>query len=466
MLARSGNAAKYSSELGALRSICTIFAALQIKKDMTMRKRAILILAVAACAWHMGAAASDADKVAGLYYAQSLQGIQQKFKESAGANGVFPDRYALTDIDGDGWSEIWLRSYNGEHESLMTKASGRLTEVFSNGGYRLENGLFVLGKQQDGGETCEFLSLADGKLQKKDFTRHTAADGSVTYFDSKGKKMKDKKVKNLLKELKKQSKSDVSSDGLVWLPVDQLGHYVTAESGDITLKEAPLFSKAILEKNLFVSTKGGDDAQSGDYDRLVFKSNYMDVKPAAAVDGKATYSLVDKNDIKNKFKGYRTGETFPIIVKKSFEATHRTLRYSRWKKPEPIQTMDGVKLDMLTRYFGGKRIEQTRWLAHIDESGHDFYSVVFAKDGNTAHVALVSFARGMVAAVWNHYWQSAGTDVQDYMEHIPEIQCIMDTDEGLELYIRQADDDGSHFVILREVGQGFLELMNVKSDVN
>ena len=52
------------------------------------------------------------------------------------------------------------------------------------------------------------------------------------------------------------------------------------------------------------------------------------------------------------------------------------------------------------------------------------------------------------------------------MEHIPEIQCIMDTDEGLELYIRQADDDGSHFVILREVGQGFLELMNVKSDVN
>ena len=78
----------------------------------------------------------------------------------------------------------------------------------------------------------------------------------------------------------------------------------------------------------------------------------------------------------------------------------------------------------------------------------------------------MSFARGMVAAVWNHYWQSAGTDAQDYMEHIPEIQCIMDTDEGLELYIRQADDDGSHFVILREVGQGFLELMNVKSDVN
>ena len=257
-----------------------IFTALQTEKVTTMR-RAVLILAIAACACHTGAAASDADKVAGLYYAQSLQGIQQKFRESAGANGVFPDRYALADIDGDGWSEIWLRSYDGEHESLMTKAAGRLTEVFANGGYRLEDGLFVLGKQQDGGETCEFFALADGKLHKKDFTRHTAADGSVTYFDSKGKKMKDKKVKNLFKELKKQSKSDISSDGLVWLPVDQLGHYVTAESGDITLKESPLFSKAILEKNVFVSTLGSSDAQSGDYDRLVFKSNYMDVKPTS-----------------------------------------------------------------------------------------------------------------------------------------------------------------------------------------
>lgn len=425
----------------------------------------MLGVALCLCQLAMGAA-TNAGYAAGLYYAQSLQGIQQKFREGAGAAGLFPDSYALVDIDGDGWSEIWLRSYNGEHESLMTKAAGRLTEVLADGGYRLENGLIVCGKKQaNGDELSEFYALENGKLVKKDFTRQTAADGSgaVTYFDAKGKKMKDKKVKNLFKDLKKRTKTSINSADLVWLPVDQLGHYVTAESGDITLREAPAFSKAVLEKNLFVSTMNADGTQAGDYGKLVFKSNYMDVLPAQPEGGKAAYKLADKNDIKNKFRGYRTGETFPIIVKPSFEATHRTLRYSRWKKPEPIRTMEPAKLDMLSRYFGGKKIEQTRWLAHIDESGHDFYSVVFAKEGNTAHVALVSFARGLVAAVWNHYWQASAGDEQDYMEHIPEIQCIMDTDEGLELYIRQADDDGSHFVILREVGQGFLELMNQKS---
>ena len=37
------------------------------------------------------------------------------------------------------------------------------------------------------------------------------------------------------------------------------------------------------------------------------------------------------------------------------------------------------------------------------------------------------------------------------MEHIPEIHCIVATDEGLELYVRMFGGESVQYIVLREM---------------
>lgn len=170
------------------------------------------------------------------------------------------------------------------------------------------------------------------------------------------------------------------------------------------------------------------------------------------------------------FRGYNNDEALPWIVKNSFFDNHTLLQYNRWKGGEPIKKASAYEKQIISNYYGGRPIKETRWLATLETAERTFYAVQFEHQGSEALAALVCIAEGEVVSTWEFHGTIETSpydttqsvwfvdDEGDFMGHAPEIHCMVATDQGLELYVRLFGGESVQYFILREMSSVWMEM--------
>ena len=284
---------------------------------------------------------------------------------------------------------------------------------------------------------------------------------------------------------KRVSKSMVP-DSVYWESISQLGQRKT-HSKDITLRERPLPVRAMNKtKNIFSVVVEGEEkiADIGAYNQMIFKPHQNAVRlsnqkrelkkdedgTVVTDEMEYTFKLNDPAIVTKMFRGYDDEEACPWVVKSSFFKNHSLLQYSRWKQGEPVKKASRDVCRMISDYYGGREIVDSRWLASIETAERSFYAVQFAITGTEALAAMVCIAEGEVVSSWEFQGTVDGSyesgqsiwfvdDEGNFMEHAPEIHCAVATDEGLELYIRLFGGESVQYYILREMGTVWMEMM-------
>lgn len=272
---------------------------------------------------------------------------------------------------------------------------------------------------------------------------------------------------------------------IYWSSISNLGTHAT-KSDDITLRERPLpvrnFEKARNVFNVIVEHEDGLKASA--YNQMIFKPHQNAVRLASSHrdtkkdeqgniihdEMSMTFALKEPAIVSKMFRGYDDDEAVPWVVKSSFFNTHTLLQYSRWKEGETVRKASPDTKRIISSYYGGRAIADSRWLASVESAERSFYAVQFQPKGEEALAALVCIAEGEVASTWEFH----GTydpnckycsvwfvdDDGDFMEHAPQIHCVAATDKGLELYVRQFGGESVQYVILREIGSVLMEMQN------
>ena len=282
--------------------------------------------------------------------------------------------------------------------------------------------------------------------------------------------------------------SVLPTEDAYWFKIQDLGVYRTAET-DITLRERPL---AVREphkaSNTFVAVvyDGERIKDIRSYNTMIFKphknsvrfvkeerdAKYDEQQEFYIKDNMAyTFKLRDPSVMPKMFRGYDDEEMCPWIVKSSFFDHHRLLQYSRWKQGEPIRKASSDVCRIISEYYGGLRITDSRWLATTESGERSFYAVQFEHQPPYALAAVVCIAEGSVASVWefpgdvNPETYTPGSsiwfvdDEGNFMDHAPEIHCLAATDDGLELYVRMYGGESVQYYILRETGPVLMPIL-------
>ena len=253
-------------------------------------------------------------------------------------------------------------------------------------------------------------------------------------------------------------------------------HYMTEviPLPDYTLSQVPLMATADVQKNEFLVKVEGETNDGicppSSYTQMVFKphvNRVKMVKSELSVDEEQSYchylffKLTDPSVTKKMFRGYKNEEIMSVIVTDEFLTTHIPQQYSRWKSPEPIVRIDAERRQAVQRFFG-RQVTRSQWLATCPTEGgvREFYFVTFDTRNENVCSALVCLSDGEVASFKINegyledgeetYYAASVDDL--YAEHLPEIMCIMHTDQGLELYFRWTSMEGTHYSVVREVG--------------
>lgn len=276
---------------------------------------------------------------------------------------------------------------------------------------------------------------------------------------------------------------DVIPDETYWDTFSNLGRY-RSKSSDITLRERPLPVRELnISGNSFVSVI--DEERINDikaYNQMMFKPHCNGVRLVkqdhnTKTDSEGTlikdemqytFKLNNPSVVSKMFRGYKNEEACPWVVKSSFFNNHQLLQYSRWKDGEPVKKATADVCRIISSYYGGRPIKDTRWLATIESGERSFYAVQLENQGTDALAALVCIGEGEVASTWDfHGTVDPGQENQsiwfvddegDFMSHAPEIHCICTTDEGMELYIRLFGGESVQYYILREMGPVLMEI--------
>ena len=270
-----------------------------------------------------------------------------------------------------------------------------------------------------------------------------------------------------------------------WRNISNFGSYRT-HSSDITLCERPLPVRSPSKSNntFEVVVEGPERiADIKTYNQMIFKPHKNSVRLAdqhadKKVDEDGTvvkddmrylFKLNTPSVVAKMFRGYEDEEMCPWVVKSSFFNHHTLLQYSRWKNGEPVKQASADAIRIISKFYGGRRIKSTRWLATLETGERTFYAVQFEHQVPDALASLVGVAEGKVAYTCE-FEGEAREDFQsiwfvddegDFMEHAPEIHCIVATDKGLELYIRLFGGESVQYYILREMGS---VLMAIQTD--
>jgi hypothetical protein len=182
------------------------------------------------------------------------------------------------------------------------------------------------------------------------------------------------------------------------------------------------------------------------------------------------FQLITPSVMAKMFRGYEDNEMAPWVVKKDFFTHHSLLQFSRWKEGEPIKKVTQDTRNIISSYYNGRRIKNIHWLASVDIAERSFYAVQFEHQGGDALAAMVCIAEGSVASVWEFHGSMYPQEYKDneaiwfvddegnFMEHAPELQCIVATDQGLEIYLRLYGGESVQYYILREVGSVMMTL--------
>ncbi len=275
-----------------------------------------------------------------------------------------------------------------------------------------------------------------------------------------------------------------------WSDMHEIGAYRTPAK-DITLRERPIAVRsANKSSNTFVAvTYDGErlkDIRS--YNTMIFKPHqnsvrYVKEERDAKYDEQQafyikddmhyTFKLRDPSVMPKMFRGYDDEEMCPWIVKSSFFDHHSLLQYSRWKEGEPVKKAGDYVCRIISDYYGGRRITDSRWLATVESGERSFYAVQFEHQPPSALAAVVCVAEGEVVSVWEFpgnvdpetYTPGSSIwfvdDEGHFMDHAPEIHCIVATDEGLELYVRMYGGESVQYYVIREMGS---VLMTIQAD--
>lgn len=274
-------------------------------------------------------------------------------------------------------------------------------------------------------------------------------------------------------------------DSIYWEDISELCRYRTPEK-DITLREKPLPVRQMnKQKNTFtvVRDKENPVKDISAYRQMMFKPHQNAVRLAnqkrnfkqdsegntVKDEMEYTFKLTNANIMPKMFRGYDNGEACPWVVTDNFFKTHHLLQYSRWKYGEPIRKATADACRIISNYYGGRKIKETRWLANIESGERTFYAVQFEVKKNDALAAMVCIAEGEVASVWEFHgkvedgYQDGQSiwfvdDEGNFMEHAPEIHAICTTDAGMELYVRLFGGESVQYYILREVGPLWMTL--------
>lgn len=275
------------------------------------------------------------------------------------------------------------------------------------------------------------------------------------------------------------------NEGSGWEAIASLGLYNKKTYNDITLSQRPLpITQCDKKKNRFISSIQFEDAPAdvSRHTRMMFKPHVNTVKMLKnARDIKKdesgnvlhdkqnyTFALSDSKVIAKMFRGYGDYEMAPWVVTPEFLSTHNVLQFTRWKEGEKAVEASADCKQIIERYYNGRRVVKSRWLASCEVNERSFYAVQFAHEGTNALAAVVCLAEGEVVSTW----EFAGDvdpqnpeqsiwfvdDEGDFIPHAPEIQCITASDAGLELYVRLFGGESVNYIVLREIGSVMVEI--------
>ena len=270
-----------------------------------------------------------------------------------------------------------------------------------------------------------------------------------------------------------------------WENISRLGRNRNSTS-DITLRERPLPVRTPNKaQNVFVAVTDGDEPIDNikSYNQMIFKPHRNGVRLSKQNDIRKTndegeeylkerqyvFNLLQPSVVAKMFRGYNDEEMCPWVVKSSFFNNHTLLQYSRWKDGEPIRKASREVCQLISSFYGGRHIKDSRWVATLEGGERTFYAVQFENTDNEALAALVCVGEHAVLSAWEFLAQLDSSykegesiwfvdDDGNFMEHIPEIHCIVDTEEGMELYVRLFGGESVQYYILREIGQVWVEL--------
>ena len=280
--------------------------------------------------------------------------------------------------------------------------------------------------------------------------------------------------------------SGVVPEDIYWESLPRLLSYAT-HSRDITLSKRPLPVRYVdKEHNSFSAVTDYSEKLSNirRYNQMMFKPHVNEVrfvKQNRKVNkGESNDTILDEMvyDFKlvkpavvaKMFRGYANEEMCPWIVTNDFFTDHNVLQFSRWKDGEPKQKASSDVCKMISTYYGGRRVVDSQWLASVDEAERSFYLVQFENKDGDALAALVCLAEGDVASAWEFHGDTKPREYKNgesiwfvddggsFMEHVPELQCIVATNEGLELYIRMFGGESVQYYVVREIGSVMMTL--------
>ena len=294
----------------------------------------------------------------------------------------------------------------------------------------------------------------------------------IIQFSPDGNRVKGKVVK----------RENLPTTDVFWQGISNLGMSRT-HSRDITLSQRPLPVRTMDKaRNTFlVVTEGSEKINPNGYSQMIFKPHKNGVKLASKhanvkKDGEGNmikdemefvFKLNNPSIVSKMFRGYSDNEASPWVVKNSFFNNHTLLQYSRWKEGETVKKAGPDVRRMISDYYGGRRIKDTQWMATTESGERSFYTVQFEHQGGDALASIVCVGAEGVISTWEFHGDARQDgqsiwfvdDEGDFMSHMPEIHCIVDTDEGLELYLRVFGGESVQYYILREFGSVWLQLL-------
>ncbi len=247
---------------------------------------------------------------------------------------------------------------------------------------------------------------------------------------------------------------------------------------DVTLKHRPLFLNDIkIAKNRFSTnnetwtTEGVDVGKmKRTYNRIIFKPHIGNAKfvseKATGRNGVFTFALTDAAMTRKMFRGYSDYQATPFIVPQAWLNDHTPLNFTRWLNGEKEMSASPDVIQLINGFYGNQHVIATKWLASCPDNERHFYMALFAPKNGVGLVAMVCIAEGMVVSTLDYHGTYYGEgesvwfvdDDGDFMEHAPEIQCLVATDKGLEVYIRQYGGESVQYAILREIGEWLVEI--------
>ena len=173
--------------------------------------------------------------------------------------------------------------------------------------------------------------------------------------------------------------------------------------------------------------------------------------------------------VKKMFRGYSDYQATPFIVPKAWLNDHNVLNYTRWLNGEKENPVSRDALGIISRFYGGRKVIASKWLASCSINERHFYMVLFEPQNGKGLLSMVCLAEGEVVSAYNEWFELSKDnkltdDGRDYSKELffyaPQIMAIVAAPDGLELYVRWNSLEGIHYSIWREIDSQWIQIQD------